>query len=393
MEPRASRKILVLKRLNMPSLFWVSLLMTYVSIFGFFRWQSNAENINRSKAVEGLLRSEYMNANSYALSKAIADLETLNLIQCVSLIEHLEQPRTYYDTTSSKRCYRSWIGVALESNIELNAINGLQYRLIFQRPINWESVFLEVIGYVLTTVLLLLYFKRQQRLHAGNLLRLQALELEKKFLEGHTRQIKHDVASPLSAFRAIIGAAKGLDEPIKAVLIKAVERTEAIFAELNSGIESASQQIEPIEISSLIMEITKEKMSVWPKDVSLEFENKGAHLAFGNKTNFQRIISNLLNNSYEALDINSPGHIKISISREPDFLYIRVIDNGRGIPDSIRSKIGQKGFSFGKENIEGAGSGLGLHSAIQTVKAWGGDLSINSSFGNGAEVIIKLKPI
>ena len=68
-----------------------------------------------------------------------------------------------------------------------------------------------------------------------------------------------------------------------------------------------------------------------------------------------------------------------------------ISDNGKGIPVHILEKIGIKGFSYGKENISTAGSGIGLHYAIETLKYWGGDLKISSIQNQGTQISLEFK--
>ena len=61
-----------------------------------------------------------------------------------------------------------------------------------------------------------------------------------------------------------------------------------------------------------------------------------------------------------------------------------VIDNGIGIPSHVLSRIGDEGFSFGKEN----GNGLGVSFAKRKMIEWGGTLQISSNVGVGTMVTL-----
>jgi signal transduction histidine kinase len=69
-------------------------------------------------------------------------------------------------------------------------------------------------------------------------------------------------------------------------------------------------------------------------------------------------------------------------------IEIRVIDNGNGIPESIKDKIFQPFFTT---KPTGQGTGLGLSLAYDIVtKGHGGTLEVSSTLGFGSALIINL---
>lgn len=91
------------------------------------------------------------------------------------------------------------------------------------------------------------------------------------------------------------------------------------------------------------------------------------------------------------MEKTSHKKITLCLSKIDILLQLKITDNGRGIPHDILSKIGCKGFSFGQQNHTTAGSGLGVHNAIELIKSWGGEFYISSRINVGTEVVIKLK--
>jgi signal transduction histidine kinase len=85
----------------------------------------------------------------------------------------------------------------------------------------------------------------------------------------------------------------------------------------------------------------------------------------------ERAFFNLLLNACEAVDPNS-AEIEISASGVPGGVEIKVSDNGRGIPDPIRSTLFEPFVSQGKEN----GTGLGLTVVQKIVQDHGGEISV-----------------
>jgi signal transduction histidine kinase len=101
-------------------------------------------------------------------------------------------------------------------------------------------------------------------------------------------------------------------------------------------------------------------------------------------SDLKNIISNLINNSAEAMDQN--GFISVSLEKEDENLLLEIRDNGKGIPKEILPQLMQEGASFGKKD----GNGLGLYHAKKSIESWGGQIQIRSTVGVGTTVSIKL---
>lgn len=72
------------------------------------------------------------------------------------------------------------------------------------------------------------------------------------------------------------------------------------------------------------------------------------------------IVSNLVDNAFEAFDESSVENKEISITtfKEDMNFCIEIADNGNEVPENIKTKIFEKGFSTKKEQKDGHGFGL-----------------------------------
>jgi len=101
-----------------------------------------------------------------------------------------------------------------------------------------------------------------------------------------------------------------------------------------------------------------------------------------------RVILNLLNNSFDALQGAESAALTLSSKRLAKGVEIRISDNGPGIPEKIRDKIFEPFFTT-KSTGEGTGLGLSLSYDIVT-KGHSGKMTVGSSGGGGAEFVITL---
>ncbi|HYA23462.1 MAG TPA: HAMP domain-containing sensor histidine kinase, partial [Terriglobales bacterium] len=88
----------------------------------------------------------------------------------------------------------------------------------------------------------------------------------------------------------------------------------------------------------------------------------------------ERAFYNLLLNACEATS-GPDARISVELRRVADGIQIRVSDNGRGIPESIRGKLFEPFVSLGKEN----GTGLGLTVVQKIVQDHGGDIVVENT--------------
>lgn len=92
----------------------------------------------------------------------------------------------------------------------------------------------------------------------------------------------------------------------------------------------------------------------------------------------ERVLYNLLLNACEAVPPQT-GRIEVSLREVANGVEIRVSDNGRGIPESIRTQLFEPFVSYGKEN----GTGLGLTVVQKIIQDHGGDVNVEKTSENG----------
>ncbi len=115
-----------------------------------------------------------------------------------------------------------------------------------------------------------------------------------------------------------------------------------------------------------------------------------------------RVILNLITNAFYAATLFSPENIGrglkdtehkhnptvwVSTKKMDNKILISVRDNGPGIPQTIIDKIFQPFFTT---KPTGKGTGLGLSLSYDIIKAHGGELTVKTAVGKGAEFIIIL---
>ena len=219
-------------------------------------------------------------------------------------------------------------------------------------------------------------------------------------------QVVHDIRSPLATIDLRVSKLKEIsaeekDEiraPIRRIQdiintlldLRRQARATAASGERLSVVSPTETMEEPAELLfPLIEEVVSEKRIQYSRRSKVRIEgpqpaDSYAFCAKVDSTEFQRIISNLIDNAVEA--IAEDGFVIVKTSEDRSFHRIEVADTGKGISTEELSRVVGLGESIGKPS----GSGMGLQHARQWTATWGGTLSIESVPSMGTTVRIDI---
>lgn len=112
-------------------------------------------------------------------------------------------------------------------------------------------------------------------------------------------------------------------------------------------------------------------------------------LVYADKYDIERVVLNILTNSIKYTPEN--GEIKIYVGFVYNDAYIKIFDNGIGIPEEDLTRIFERFYRVDKaRSREMGGTGLGLSIAKEILDKNGGSIDIKSKVGEGTEVVIRI---
>ena len=101
------------------------------------------------------------------------------------------------------------------------------------------------------------------------------------------------------------------------------------------------------------------------------------------------MILNIISNAIKYTPEN--GTIKVYVGFVYNDAYIKVIDNGIGIPEADLPRIFERFYRVDKaRSREFGGTGLGLPIAKEIIEQNKGSIDIKSEVGKGTEVVIRI---
>lgn len=192
-----------------------------------------------------------------------------------------------------------------------------------------------------------------------------------------SRQLAHDIRSPLSALESILEDVKFQSHSKEDIFNKAIGRVQNIANNL-LGVEGRNE-LKTLKIHEAINEIISEKKSMSDIHIAFEYDTKQKLSTNVDIFEIKRIFSNLINNSIEAHSKN----IKIFLTVEESELKLIVKDDGDGISREVLEKLNSsQHITHGKDS----GHGLGTLHARDYFKKIGGTMVFTSTLGESSEV-------
>ena len=192
--------------------------------------------------------------------------------------------------------------------------------------------------------------------------------------------ISHDLRTPLTRMKLQIAFIK--DKELSNKLAEDINEMEKMLNEyLQFTSSSYIEKDEQFNLSELINNSIKKYNN---KNITRDIP-EGIYLN-GRKNLIQRCINNLIDNAIKYGD-----KVNIELNKNNNNLFIKIEDNGPGIPENEYSNVFKPFYKIDKGRADSKSSvGLGLSIASDIVRSHGGNIKLEKSLMNGLGVKIFL---
>lgn len=213
--------------------------------------------------------------------------------------------------------------------------------------------------------------------------------------------VSHELKTPITS---ILGYTETLlegdyDKETQVKFLNVIESESHRMAKLVSDLLTLSRydnnknktEITDIDLGDLTKKcLEKLKVEIEKKQHKIEcFVTAEVPLVKVDKYGIERVILNILTNAIKYTPEN--GNIKIYVGFVYNDAYIKVIDNGIGIPEEDLNKIFERFYRVDKARTrEMGGTGLGLSIAKEILDQNNGRIDIKSKVHEGTEVVITI---
>ena len=203
----------------------------------------------------------------------------------------------------------------------------------------------------------------------------------------------HDLGRPLRRIlgrerelRALMQSEVASQSPAVKELLDEIERQAPSFRLMMSNIQvliqleapGAPERLHPLEPAEVVRRIVDRYSSVAAgagKEITWWSEPSEFGIVYSASSAIEHVVANLVDNSVRF----ATTHVEVKITKNPTHFFIRVWDDGPGIPAQYRPHLFDRGWTPEvARREEKTSSGLGLFIARTLARRYGGELTVES---------------
>ncbi|MCR5054805.1 MAG: ATP-binding protein [Lachnospiraceae bacterium] len=213
--------------------------------------------------------------------------------------------------------------------------------------------------------------------------------------------VSHELKTPLASMKVLADSINSMpDAPVDLYkefmgdIGEEIDRETKTINDLLSLVRldkaNATLNISPVNINEL-MELLMKRLRplAEEKKVELVLESFRPVTAEVDEVKFSLAIMNLVENGIKYND--EGGYVHVSVNSDHQFFFIRVEDNGMGIPDESLDSIFERFYRVDKSHSrEIGGTGLGLAITKNAILMHHGEIKVSSTLGEGTTFDVRV---
>ena len=221
--------------------------------------------------------------------------------------------------------------------------------------------------------------------------------MRKEFVADVSHELKTPITSIMGYSDTLLEAEYDEDTKIKFlnVISSEARRMARLVTDLLTLSRYDNKKITPeittFDLGELVKKCQEKlRFEIEKKNHNVEcFVTASVPPVIADKYGIERVVLNILSNAIKYTPEN--GTIKVYVGFVYNDAYIKVIDNGIGIPEEDLSRIFERFYRVDKaRSREMGGTGLGLSIAKEILDQNKGSIDIKSEVGKGTEVVIRI---
>lgn len=209
------------------------------------------------------------------------------------------------------------------------------------------------------------------------------------------KQVAHEIKNPLTPMKLSIqylqkavdnnaSNVKDLSRQVASTLVQQIDQLAKIASDFSQFANINDLKVEQFDIGEVLqMLVLLHKTS---EHVNIDYKKEaGNYNILADKTQINRLFTNLIKNAIEASQENEISNIKIHQYDESDYVVVSIKDNGEGIPEDRWDKIFVPSFT-----TKSSGTGLGLAICRGIVEKANGKIWFKTKEGEGTTFFISI---
>lgn len=212
------------------------------------------------------------------------------------------------------------------------------------------------------------------------------------------RQVAHEIKNPLTPMKLSIqflqkaidnnsANVKELTAQVAKTLVEQIDHLSKIAFDFSQFANIGNTNVEVFDLNEVIRSLDNLYKTSHEGDLKLNTVD-GKVLVKADKTQMNRLFTNLIQNAIEACDGKDKCDIEVNEVQVDGVVQISVKDNGEGIPREMHSKIFVPNFT-----TKSSGTGLGLAMCKGIAEQAGGRIWFETEKGKGSIFYVELPVI
>jgi nitrogen fixation/metabolism regulation signal transduction histidine kinase len=209
------------------------------------------------------------------------------------------------------------------------------------------------------------------------------------------RQVAHEIKNPLTPMKLSIqylqkaidkdaANVRELSSRVAGTLIEQIEHLSRIAAEFSEFANIGNTRNEDLDLHDVLRSLLSLHGMNEKVRIVIDLE-EGPVMVHADRTQMNRLFTNLLQNAIESIPESRPGVIRVSSRITAGEVEVTVSDNGTGIPEEMRSRIFTPNFT-----TKSSGTGLGLAMSKGIVEQCKGSIRFETSSDTGTRFFVRL---
>jgi nitrogen fixation/metabolism regulation signal transduction histidine kinase len=209
------------------------------------------------------------------------------------------------------------------------------------------------------------------------------------------RQVAHEIKNPLTPMKLSIqylqkaidnnsGDVKTLTTNVAKTLVEQIDHLSKIASDFSQFANIGNPKNEVFDLHEMLHSLA----ALYSATGNLDFKWNPVEprvLLFADRTQLNRLFTNLLQNAVEACTTRDRRIIRLNEQLNGEYIIVSVTDNGDGIPEQTQSRIFTPNFT-----TKTSGTGLGLAMSKGIVEQAKGEIWFVTKEGSGTTFYVKL---
>ena len=261
-----------------------------------------------------------------------------------------------------------WLGVPLKIESQIIGVIALQS---YDDPNLYSEKDIEILTFISEEIALAIQHKQAD----------EELKINRERLKTANSILRHDITNDIVVIKSALDIYR--DENDETMLDEIEKRVEKSINTINKQREQekfidSHSDLDEFEIEKVVHDIIPN----FP-DIKINVTGKGT--AYADNAIYS-VFENIIDN---AVKHGKTTKMDIDIRSDEEYCEIRFADYGTGIPDDLKYKIFDEGFSYGKAGH----TGIGLYIVQKTIDDYDGFVHVEDNKPNGAVFVVRLRKI